>query len=82
MTNLDRVNIVGDDNEVGLLGLDEGDDVVETVLDEEGLLVVLLVSGLVGNLVLGLLEESGLLLLLGPEKRGTSRKEGQEEASR
>jgi hypothetical protein len=43
--------------------------VVETVLDEEGLLVVLLVSGLVGDLVLGLLEKSGLLLLLGPEGR-------------
>lgn len=38
---LDGVNIVCDDNEGGLLGFDEGDDVVETVLDEEGLLGVL-----------------------------------------
>jgi hypothetical protein len=29
---------VGNDDQRGLLGLDEGDGVVETVLDEEGLL--------------------------------------------
>ena len=39
---LDRVNIVGDDDKGSLLGLDEGNTVVQTVLDEEGLLGVLL----------------------------------------
>lgn len=65
---LDGVNVVGDDDEVGLLGLDEGDDVVESVLDKVGLLVGrLLLDGLVtgGNLGLGLRQESSLLLLLG-----------------
>ena len=38
---LDGVDIVGDDNERRLLGLDERNTVVETVLDEEGLLGVL-----------------------------------------
>lgn len=37
---------------------------VKTVLGEEGLLVGLLVGVLVGGLSLGLLEETGLLLLL------------------
>ena len=64
---LDRVNVVGDHDEVGLLGLDEGDDVVESVLDEQGLLVGLLLDGLVagGNLGLSLLQQTSLLLLLG-----------------
>ena len=35
---LDGVDIVSDDNERSLLGLDEGNAVVEAVLDEEGLL--------------------------------------------
>ena len=39
---LDGVNIVGDDDKGSLLGLDEGNTVVQTVLDEEGLLRVLL----------------------------------------
>ena len=39
---LDGVNIVSDDDERRLLGLNESDAVVETVLDEEGLLGVLL----------------------------------------
>ena len=39
---LDRVNIVGDQDQRGLLVLDQTNDVVETVLDEEGLLGVLL----------------------------------------
>ena len=38
---LDGVDIVGDDNERRLLGLDERNAVVETVLDEKGLLGVL-----------------------------------------
>ena len=38
---LDGVNVVGDDDERRLLGLDKGDRVVETVLDEEGFLRVL-----------------------------------------
>lgn len=38
---LDRIDVVGDDDEGCLLGLDESDTVVETVLDEEWLLGVL-----------------------------------------
>jgi len=58
----DRVDIVGDDDEVGLLVLDEGDDVVQSRLDEEGLLglIGLLSVGEVGSLGL----EANLLLLL------------------
>lgn len=63
---LDGVNVSGDDNERSLLGLDQGNTVVETVLDEEGLLAVSLGIGLlaVGD-VLGGSIETGLLLLLG-----------------
>lgn len=63
---LDGVNVGGDDDEAGLLGLDQGNAVVETVLDEEGLLAVSLGVGLlaVGD-VLGGSIETGLLLLLG-----------------
>ena len=39
---LDGVDVIGDDDECGLLRFDEGDAVVEAVLDEEGLLGVLL----------------------------------------
>ena len=39
---LDGVNIVSDDNEGSLLGLYEGNSVVQTVLDKEGLLLRLL----------------------------------------
>ena len=38
---LDRVNIMSDDDESGLLGLDEGYDMIETVLDEQRFLRVL-----------------------------------------
>ena len=38
---LNGVDIVGDDDERRLLGLDEGNTVVETVLDKQGLLGVL-----------------------------------------
>ena len=38
---LDGVDVVRDDDEVRLLRLDERDDVVEAVLDEEGLLRIL-----------------------------------------
>lgn len=38
---LDGVNIVSDDDEGSLLSLDEGNGVVQTVLDEERLLGVL-----------------------------------------
>ena len=38
---LNWVYIVGNDDQGGLLGLDEGDGVIEAVLDEEGLLCVL-----------------------------------------
>ncbi len=60
---LDGVDVVGDDDEVGLLVLDEADDVVQSRLDEEGLLglVRLLSTGEVS----GLLLEADLLLLLG-----------------
>jgi len=54
--------------------------VVESVLDEEGLLVGLLLDGLVtgGDLSLSLRQESSLLLLLGPERE---EKEGEEGVS-
>ena len=39
---LDGVDVVRDDDERGFLGFDEGDDVVEAVLDEERFLRVLL----------------------------------------
>ena len=63
---LNGVDIVGNDDELGLLGLDEGNDVVETVLGKDGLLRVLgggLVTLLLSLLSLG--EETSLLLLLG-----------------
>jgi hypothetical protein len=37
----DGVHIMGDDDESGFLGFDEGNDVVKTVFDEQGLLGVL-----------------------------------------
>jgi hypothetical protein len=63
---LDRVNIVGNDNELSLLALDKGNDVVESVLGVDGLLGLLggrLVSLL--GLGLGLGQETSLLLLGG-----------------
>jgi len=63
---LDGVNVIGNDDEVGLLGLNQGDTVVETHLDKEGLLVILAGSGLlavVGSDGLCLLIETCLLLL-------------------
>jgi hypothetical protein len=63
---LNGLNIVGDGDELGLLGLDKGDNVVKTVLGEDGLLGVgggSLVSLLLS--VLGLGQETSLLLLLG-----------------
>lgn len=61
---LNGVDIVGDEDEGSLLVLDEADDVVETVLDDVGLLgdVLLLLAILDGG---GLLEETLLLLDLG-----------------
>lgn len=61
---LDRVNIVGDEDEGGLLGLNEGDNVVETVLDGVGLLgdILLLLALSDGG---GLLVETLLLVGLG-----------------
>ena len=38
---LDGVDIMSDGDERSLLGLDEGDDVVQTIFDEQGLLGVL-----------------------------------------
>ena len=63
---LNGVNIVGNDDELGLLGLDKGDNVVKTVLGVNGLLGVRggsLVSLLLSGLGLG--QETSLLLLLG-----------------
>ena len=37
------VDVVRDDDQRGFFGFDEGDDVVEAVLDEEGFLGVLLI---------------------------------------
>ena len=63
---LDGVDVSGDDNESSLLGLDQGNTVVETVLDKEGLLAVGLgVSLLAVSNVLGSGIETTLLLLLG-----------------
>ena len=61
---LDRVDIVGDQDKRGLLVLNQADDVVETVLDGVGLLadVLLLLAILDGS---GLLGETLLLLGLG-----------------
>jgi len=61
---LDRVNVVGNDDEVGLLGLDERHDVVEARLDEVGLLGLVEVL-LAGSEVSRLGLEARLLLLLG-----------------
>jgi len=55
---LNGVNVVSDDHELGLVLFNEGGDVVETELEVHGL-------GALGVLVLGGLEEAGLLLLLG-----------------
>ena len=62
---LDGVNIVGDDDKGSLLGLDEGNTVVQTVLDEEGLLRVLSLSLLLLSSGLGDSLKTSLLLLLG-----------------
>jgi hypothetical protein len=61
---LDGVNIVGDEDERGLLVLNEADNVVETVLDNIGLLadVLLFLALLDGR---GFLEKTLLLLGLG-----------------
>ena len=63
---LDRVDIVGNDDELSLLGLDKGDNVVKTVLGEDGLLRVL--GGGLDSLLLsglGLGQETSHLLLSG-----------------
>ena len=62
---LNGVDIVGDNNEVGLLRLDESNTVVETVLDEEGLLGVLSLGLLLLSGGLGDSLKTSLLLLLG-----------------
>lgn len=61
---LNGVNIVGNEDERGLLVLDQADNVVEAVLDDVGLLadVLLLLALLDGG---GLLEETLLLVRLG-----------------
>jgi hypothetical protein len=59
---LDGVDVMGDDDEGSLLSLDEGDDVVQTVLGEQRLLGIGLSFPLSGSNS-GLLETSCLLLL-------------------
>ena len=59
---LNRVDVVRNDDEGRLLGLDEGDTVVKTVLDEERLLGVLGL-GTLSSLLRGGIETSLLLLL-------------------
>lgn len=59
---LNRVDVVRDDDEGRLLGLDEGDTVVETVLDKERLLGVLGLGAL-RSLLRGGIKTSLLLLL-------------------
>lgn len=60
---LNGVNVIGDDNEGSLLGLDEGDRVVQTVLNKVWLLVRLLLLTLGSGGSSG--SETCLLLLLG-----------------
>jgi len=59
---LDWVDIVGDDNELGLFVLDEGSDLMDTVLDSKWLLFVTLLTGGLG---LSNLLKANLLLLSG-----------------
>ena len=59
---LNGVNVISDDNEGSLLGLDEGDRVVQTVLNKVWLLVRLLLLTLGSGGSSG--SETGLLLLL------------------
>ena len=61
---LDGVNVVGDDDKGSLLGLNKGNAVVETVLDEERLLGVLGLSLLLLGSRLGKSVKTSLLLLL------------------
>jgi hypothetical protein len=61
---LNRVNIVGDEDKGGLLGFNESDNVVETVLDSERLLADILLLLAIGD-GRGLLQETLLLLRLG-----------------
>lgn len=60
---LNGINIVGDDNQLGLLGFYESGDVVDTVLDHDGLLA-LIDLGTTGSL-LGELSETDLLVSSG-----------------
>jgi len=63
---LNGVNVVGNDDKVGLLVLNEGNAVVETHLGEERLLSILLgLFAIIGSDSLSLLVETSLLLLLG-----------------
>jgi hypothetical protein len=61
---LNGVDIVGDEDESGLLGLNEGDNVVETVLDDVGLLADVLLLLALGDGG-GLLGKTLLLVGLG-----------------
>ena len=58
--DFDRVNVVANDNELSLLGLNEGGNVVDTVLDDNRLLA--LVNLFTGSNFFGSSSETGLLL--------------------
>ena len=60
---LNGVDVVGNDDQLGLLVFDQSGHVVQTELEHLGLLVLLL--GLLVHFLLGLLQKTGLLLLLG-----------------
>jgi len=62
---LDGVDIVGNDNEGGFLGFDQGNNVVKTVFDEQGFLGVLVILLLALGGGRGGSLKAGLLLLLG-----------------
>lgn len=62
---LNRVNVIGNGDELSLLGLDQGGDVVETVLDVDWLWSSLGVGLLAVSDLLGSSIETSLLLLLG-----------------
>ena len=57
--SLNGINVVGDNNQLGLAFLDEGSHVVKTELDVDGL------GSLAGTTVLGGLFKTELLFLLG-----------------
>lgn len=62
---LDRIDIIGNNDKVGLLGFNKGNDVVQAVLDEERLLGLLILGFLVGSSGSSDGVKTSFLLLLG-----------------